>query len=340
MAAARGTARTYFALWGGLVPGGLDRLQELAERGVVGFKAFMSSSGIDDFQAADDATLWKGMRIAAALGLPVAVHAENDGITAALAGEAVSAGRTGVRDYLASRPVVAEVEAIGRAIALAADAGCSLHIVHVSSGAGVAIVAEARRRGVDVTCETCPHYLVLTEDDVERLGAVAKSAPPLRSAAVQAELWEAVSAGTIDFIASDHSPAPAAMKQSANFFEVWGWIAGCQTTLGLMLEEGHIRRRLSLETIVRLTAGGACERYGFKNRGRIEPGCMADLTIVDLNHAAPLAEADLHDRHRLSPYLGRTLRGRVRRTILRGRTVFEAGRPVGPACGELVRPAS
>ena len=340
VAAARGTARTDFALWGGLVPGGLDRLQELAERGVVGFKAFMSSSGIDDFPAADDATLWKGMRIAAALGLPVAVHAENDGITAALAGEAVSAGRTGVRDYLASRPVVAEVEAIGRAIALAADAGCSLHIVHVSSGAGVAIVAEARRRGVDVTCETCPHYLVLTEDDVERLGAVAKSAPPLRSAAVQAELWEAVSAGTIDFIASDHSPAPAAMKQSANFFEVWGGIAGCQTTLGLMLEEGHIRRQLSLETIVRLTAGGACERYGFKNRGRIEPGCMADLTIVDLNHAAPLAEADLHDRHRLSPYLGRTLRGRVRRTILRGRTVFEAGRPVGPACGELVRPAS
>ena len=118
VAAARGVSRTDFALWGGLVPGGLSRLPELAERGVVGFKAFMSGSGIDDFAAADDATLWQGMRVAGELGLPVLVHAENDGITAALARQAIAAGRTGIRDYLASRPVVAEVEAIRRAITL------------------------------------------------------------------------------------------------------------------------------------------------------------------------------------------------------------------------------
>ena len=338
LAAARGAARTDFALYGGLVPGNVHRLPELAERGVAGFKAFMSGSGIDDFHAADDATLWQGMKVAGELGLPVLVHAENDSITAALAREAVAAGHTGIRDYLASRPVIAEVEAIGRAITLAADAGCPLHIVHVSSGAGVAVVAEARARGVDVTCETCPHYLVLTDDDVERIGAAAKCAPPLRSPAVQAELWQRVLAGEIQFVASDHSPAPASMKQSTNFFEVWGGIAGVQATLGLVLEEGHGQRGLPLADVVRLTSRGAVERFRLGDRGRIEPGCVADLAIVDLGHAAPLAASDLHDRHRLSPYVGRTLRGRVRRTLVRGRTVFVDGTLVGPAIGELVRP--
>jgi allantoinase len=339
VAAARGAARTDFGLWGGLVPGNIARLSELAARGVVGFKAFMSGSGIDDFEAADDATLWQGMQVAAALGLPVLVHAENDAITAALAREAIAAGRTGIRDYLASRPVVAELEAIGRAITLAADARCPLHIVHVSSGVGVALVAEARARGVDVTCETCPHYLVLTDDDVERIGAAAKCAPPLRPAAVQADLWQRVLAGDVAFVASDHSPAPASMKQSPNFFEVWGGIAGVQATLGLMLEEGHARRSLSLADVARLTAQAAVDRFRLGDRGRVEPGRMADLAVVDLAHAASLVAADLHDRHKLSPYVGRMLRGRVRRTMLRGRTVVRDGHAVGPAIGELVRPA-
>lgn len=338
LAAARGRSRTDFALWGGIVPGNVEQLPDLAARGVAGFKAFMCASGIDDFTAADDATLWSGMRAAATLGLPVLVHAENDAIPAALAREAIAAGRTGVRDYLASRPVVVELEAIGRAIALAADTGCTLHVVHVSSGAGVALVAEARARGVDVTCETCPHYLVLTAADAERLGAVAKCAPPLRPAEVQAELWRAVAAGDVAFVASDHSPAPAAFKQATNFFEVWGGIAGVQTTLGLLLEEGHARRGLALAEIARLTSRGAVDRFRLGDRGRIEPGGVADLAVVDLAHAAPLVVADLHDRHTLSPYVGRTLRGRVRRTLLRGRTIFADGRGVGPAAGALVRP--
>ena len=336
VAAARGRSRTDFALWGGIVPGHVDQLPELAARGVAGFKAFMCASGIDDFPAADDATLWRGMRAAADLGLPVLVHAENDAIPAALAREAIAAGRTGVRDYLASRPVIVELEAIGRAIALAADTRCRLHVVHVSSGAGVALVAEARARGVDVSCETCPHYLVLTADDVARLGSVAKCAPPPRSADVQAELWRALAAGDVAFVASDHSPAPLALKQSANFFEVWGGIAGVQATLGLMLEEGHARRGLALAEIARLTSRAAVDRFFLGDRGRVEPGCVADLAIVDVAHAAPLAAAD---RHKLSPYVGRTLRGRVRRTLVRGRTVFADGRAVGPAIGELVRPA-
>jgi allantoinase len=336
--AARGVSRTDFALWGGLVPGNIDRLPELAERGVVGFKAFMSASGIDDFSACDDATLWQGMRMAASLGLPVLVHAENDAITSTLACAAIAAGRTGVRDYLASRPVVAELEAISRAICFAADTGCRLHIVHVSCGAGVLLVTEARARGVDVSCETCPHYLVLSEDDAERLGAVAKCAPPLRGPAEQASLWEAIRDGRIEFVASDHSPAPASMKQSGNLFEVWGGIAGCQTTLGLLLEEGHARRGLPLEAVARLTSDAAAKRFDLEGRGRLEVGHAADIAIIDLAVAKPLAVEHLKDRHRLSPYVGRTLRGAVRRTLLRGITIQADGVPVGPPQGRLVRP--
>lgn len=336
--AATGASRTDFALYGGIVPGNAAALHELATRGVAGFKAFMCSSGIDDFSSVDEATLRRGMEVAASLGLPVLVHAENETLTAALTREALAAGRTGIRDFVASRPVQAELDAIRTAIALAAETRCPLHVVHVSCGAGVALVAEARAGGVNVTCETCPHYMVLTDADMERLGAVAKCAPPLRPLDVQAGLWQAVLGGDVAFVGSDHSPAPESMKQSRNFFEVWGGISGVQTTLGLMLEEGHARRGLALADIVRLTSRTAVERFRLGDRGRIETGFVADLAVVDVAHAAPLAVADLHDRHRLSPYLGRTLRGRVRRTLVRGHTVFADAKPVGPAIGGLVRP--
>ena len=126
---------------------------------------------------------------------------------------------------MASRPVIAELEAIQRAIAFAAETGCALHIVHVCSGRGVALVTEARLRGVDVTCETCPHYLVLTPDDVEALGAVAKCAPPVREAAEQERLWEQVRGGAVHFVASDHSPSEPSLKAGA-FGDAWGGIAG------------------------------------------------------------------------------------------------------------------
>ncbi|MBW3630252.1 MAG: allantoinase AllB, partial [Gemmatimonadetes bacterium] len=208
IAAAEQRSVTDFGLWGGLVPGNLDRLEELADGGVVGFKAFMASSGISDFERADDLTLLDGMAVAARLRLPVAVHAESEELTSALGARVRRGGGTRVRDYLASRPIVAEVEAIGRAIALAEETGCALHVVHVSSARGVRAVMEARRRGVDVTCETCPHYLTLAEQDMERLRAVAKCAPPLRPTPEIEALWGHVLAGDVALVASDHSPAP------------------------------------------------------------------------------------------------------------------------------------
>ncbi|NNJ13078.1 allantoinase [Chloroflexales bacterium ZM16-3] len=340
-AAAEASSLADFALWGGLIPGSIDRLDELAACGVIGFKAFMSNSGIDDFRAADDLTLYEGMIRAARLGLPVAVHAESEALTSALATRALAADRTTARDYLASRPVLAELEAIQRALLFAGQTGCALHIVHVSSGAGVALVAEARARGVDVTCETCPHYLALTEDDVERIGAAAKCAPPIRGHADQGELWARLLAGQIDLVASDHSPAPPEMKGAGeNFFALWGGIAGVQSTLGILLEEGHHRRGMAMAAVAGLTAGNVARRFGIAARkGQIAPGYDADLALVNLGDRAALRREDLLDRHRLSPYVGRAMGGRVVRTIRRGQTIFADGRAANGAGGALVMPS-
>ena len=265
VAAATGVARVDVALWGGLVPGDVDRLDELAARGVVGFKAFMSASGVPEFPAADDLTLFDGMARAAALGLPVAVHAESDALTSALAARAVAAGQVTMRDYLASRPVVAELEAIGRAILLAEETGCALHVVHVSTGRGVALVAAARARGVDVTCETCPHYLVLGADDAERLGAVAKCAPPLREQPDRDALWARL--GDLALIGSDHSPAPASLKGGDDHFAIWGGISGAQTLLALLWDAGIAAR--AARRAARVRAGAALRaREGDAGGGR------------------------------------------------------------------------
>jgi allantoinase len=323
VAAARASAIVDFALWGGLVPGDLDRLDELAGRGVVGFKAFMCDSGIADFPAADDDVLGAGMARAAALGLPVAVHAERPSALREPAG-------TTWRDFVASRPVEAELEAIERALALAAETGCALHVVHVSSGDGVALIAAARGRGVDATCETCPHYLTLTEDDLDDLGTRAKCAPPLRTAEDREALWEHLGAGRIAFVASDHSPCPPEMK-AGDFTAAWGGIAGCQSLLALLLDA----QRLPLQATAALTSANVASRLRLA-KGRLEPGADADLVLVDVrDRHAP----ELHDRHRLSPFAGRALRGRVVRTLVRGTTVFLDGRIVADApIGRLLTP--
>jgi allantoinase len=317
------------ALWGGLVPGNLDAMEELAARGVVGFKAFMSASGVDEFPRADDLTLYEGMARAAGLGLPVAVHAENEAITAALAARARAHGGRSVRDYLASRPVFAEIEAIGRAIAIAQDTGCALHVVHVSTGGGVALVNEARARGVDVTCETCPHYLVLTDEDAERLGAVAKCAPPLRAVDDLDALWTALASGELPMIASDHSPAPAELKGGGDAFAWWGGISGAQTLLALLLTDGHHRRGLPLELIASVTSAGPARRFRLLGKGTIAVGGDADLALVELDSEYVLAAGELEYRHKHSPFVGRSLRARVVRTLVRG----------GAGRGRLLTPA-
>jgi allantoinase len=338
-AALRTASITDFSLWGGLVPGNIDEMEELAACGVVGFKAFLCDSGLPEFSRADDLTLFEGLCQAARLGLPVAVHAESQEITAALSRRALDEGRTRVLDFLASRPVLAELEAIQRATLLAGEAGAKLHIVHVSSGRGVRLAADARARGVDVSIETCPHYLSFTADDVERLGAIAKCAPPLRQRDEQTALWAELLCGTIDIVASDHSPAPPEMK-SGDFFRAWGGIAGVQSTLAVLLEQGHYQRGVPLEQIASLLAAAPAQRFGIANKGSIAPGQDADLALVDLSRSFTVTPDYLLQRHATSPYVGSSFRGVLKRTIRRGETIFLEGAVTARSFGNLARPSN
>jgi allantoinase len=330
---------TDFALWGGLVPGNFDKLEQLARRGVIGFKAFMSNSGIDDFECVDNTTLKAGMKICAQLGKLVAVHAESDAITSKLAAAALAADNFSIRDYLNSRPIHAELEAIHRAIEMSRETKCALHIVHVSSGAGVALIASAQSQGVDVTAETCPHYLVLTEDDVEKIGAVAKCAPPLRPKPAQDVLWRYLENGFVKTIGSDHSPSPPDMKRNYNFFKVWGGISGVQHTLPLMLTEGRVNRQIATSVIANLLSTNVAARFKVPQKGKIAVGFDADLALVDLKQTFAVSKEDLLYRHQQSPYVGRALTGRVLRTILRGKTIFKDGKITATGGGKLITPA-
>ncbi len=197
------------------------------------------------------------------------------------------------------------------------------------------LIAEARARGVDATCETCPHYLVLTDEDMERLGPIAKCAPPLRPAPEQEALWAELLAGNILTAGSDHSPSPPGMKQEANFLKAWGGISGAQHLLPLLLS-----RKLDLSMLARMTSANVAQRFQLPpGKGKLAAGCDADLALVKLDDDVEIKAEELFYRHRQSPYIGRRLRAGVQRTILCGQTVFQEGRIIGEPNGRLVRAA-
>lgn len=336
-AAAEAASLTDFALWGGLTPDNLDQLEDLADCGVIGFKAFMSDSGIAEFKAVDDVSLYRGMSKAAYLGLPVAVHAESEAITRLLTAEFQSLTRLDAEAYMASRPVLAELEAISRALLYAKETGCDLHIVHVSSARAIALISEAKLRGIRVSSETCAHYLHFNSDDVLRLGAVAKCAPPLRSETERQALWQKVLCGDVDIIASDHSPSEPELKEGIDFFKVWGGIAGVQSTLNVLLSQ-RLKQGLALEKIAQTTAQNPASRFRLSQKGQLAVGFDADLCLLDLATEFRLEPKDLYYKHKKSPYLGEVFKGKVKQTLLRGQTIFKDAK-VGSPKGQLIKPA-
>ena len=326
-----------YALWGGVVPDSLDHLPELRDAGVVGVKAFLCDSGLAEYPPLDQARLELAMRRTAQLGLLLALHAEDAELTGRLGADARAAGRNEPLDWARSRPSEAEMEAVARALDIASVTGARLHFVHISTGAAAQRIAEARRAGLDVSLETCPHYLTLDERDLERLGAVAKCAPPLRSAEVAESLWRALLRGDVDWVASDHSPCPPDMKEG-DIWQAWGGISGVQTTLPVLLDEAVHRRGLPLPRLVCLTAANPARRFGlYPRKGALVPGSDADLTLVDLESEWILGQADLHTRWPVSPFIGRTFRGRVEATLVRGTTVYRHGEVLAqPGFGRLL----
>jgi allantoinase len=318
LAAAQRSSVVDFGLWGGLVPGNLDRIDELFDRGVIGFKAFMCPSGIDEFPASNKHVLREGMHRIAARGSILLVHAEDQETVERHIQKAQGAGP---HDFVRSRPPEAEVDAIFRAIELSAETGCRLHVVHVSTAEGARLIREAQAREVDVSGETCPHYLLYVEEDLDRLGGIGKCAPPFRSAADRDALWE------MPMMVSDHSPSTLDLKQGEDFFKLWGGISGCQTTRQLLLAQD----RLDLPQVAAVTATNIAHRFGLATKGDIAAGYDADLWLVDLAEEGVLQRDDLLYRNAFSAHEGQRIRGRTLKTLVRGGE---------PGQGRFIRPAA
>ena len=329
-----------FALWGGLVPGNLDKLAGLRDAGAIGLKAFMSNSGIDSFPRVDAKSLHEGMRRAAKLGLLVAVHAEDDALAAKFTAEQKTKGRKDAKAWLASRPVEVELAAIRQAIEFAGETGCALHIVHVSSPEGVALITEARGMRVDVTAETCSHYLLLNDKDVAKLGAPAKCAPPIRDEKRRVALWQELRAGNIQTVGSDHSPSPPDMKTSKDFFEIWGGIAGVQHGFQLLMNECAETADKDLPRLAAVLARNVARRFRIDHRkGLLAVGRDADFTLVEFGAKRTIKADELWTRHRISPYVGRASKARVTHTYVRGCPVWaDGGVASGSPKGQFLRP--
>ena len=223
-------------------------------------------------------------------------------------------------------------------IAFAEETGCKLIIAHISTARAVNLVAAARARGVDVCCETIAHYLILTDDDVERLGTVAKCSPPIRDAANQLQMWAKLLDGDIAFVSSDHSPCNPELKDG-EFLRVWGGIAACQSTLPALLTNAYHARKVPLTLIADLIARNVNEIFKIAGKGRIAVGYDADFALVDLDKKYAMEAKDLFYKHKVSPYVGSSFQGAVVRTILRGTTVYLDGKIVSTPIGRHLRPS-
>lgn len=318
------------ASFGGLVPFNLEGgIQELDAGGVAGYKCFLGSCGdpliTGDFQNVDDYSLYEGMRQIAKTGKVLAIHSENAPITDKLGEIAVANGETSMEEYVATRPAFTEVEAICKAILMAKVTGCRLHIVHVACKEGVEEVIKAREEGVDVTCETCVHYLYFATEELNAIGPVAKCSPPIREQKQQDALWEHVQAGNISFVTSDHSPCTPDLKDTEDAFEAWGGIAGLQNDVDILFDEAVQKRGMPLKQFVQMIASKPADLYNLDQKGRISVGKDADFVLIKPNSSYTLKAEDLEYRNKISPYIGREIGAQVYKTILRGQTIYSKG---------------
>lgn len=329
-----------FGLWGGLVAGNVAHLAGLHETGALGFKCFLVHSGVDDFPNVTQADLEAAARVIAAMQgdpaqnppVPLLVHAEDEAsITRAGAASGLVTRPHSYAAYLASRPDESETIAIGRMIDLCRRHRLRTHIVHVSTAEALPLIAAAIDEALPLSAETCPHYLTLAAEQINDGDTRFKCAPPIRSQANQDRLWQALHLGRLSMIASDHSPCPPELKRlsEGDFARAWGGISSLELTLPVMWTEAA-RRGIAPEQLVRWLTEAPASLAGLADRkGGLTPGMDADLAILDPESEWTIDGSSLHHRHKLTPYHGRHVRGRVLATILRGRVIF--ARPEAPA---------
>lgn len=317
--------------WGGALPGNTGDLRPLHEAGVFGFKAFLSPSGVDEFPHLEQDQLARSLAQIASFGGLLIVHAEDPHHLDA----APQRGGPRYADFLASRPRDAEDTAIARLIDQARRLDARVHVLHLSSADALPLIAEARRDGVRITVETCPHYLTLTAEEVPDGASEFKCCPPIREAANQDLLWQALADGTVDCVVTDHSPSTADLKTD-DFATAWGGISGLQLSLAAVWTEAR-RRGHGLEDVVRWMSTRTAELVGLGQKGAIEAGRDADFAVLAPDAAFTVDPAALQHRNRVTAYAGRTLHGVVRSTWLRGERIYSDGEFTGPKGRLLTR---
>ncbi len=332
--AAQGKLWVDCGFYGGIVPGVRGQIGPLVSSGVMGFKAFLCHSGIDEFPNASALDLSDAMPELARAGVPLLVHAELTGPARPATTLTPLEARSYAR-YLASRPREWEHEAIRLLIGLCRETGCRVHVVHLSSADALPMIARARSEGLPLFVETCPHYLVFAAEEIPDGDPRYKCAPPIRERENRERLWDGLREGLIDTIGTDHSPAPPALKQlaSGDLDRAWGGIASLQVALPAVWTEAQ-RRGFTLSDLTTWMARRPAELLGISSaKGAIAPGRDADLVVFDADATFTVDAASLHDRHRLTPYEGRRLAGAVEATYLRGSLVYRSGEFAKSASG-------
>lgn len=304
--------------WGGAIPSNQGGLASLHEDGVFGFKCFLSPSGVEEFANLTPDQLEAALTEVSALGSLLIVHAEDPGT---LDTSPAAAGPT-YRSFLHSRPRSAENAAISEVIERTRATGGRAHILHLSSADALPMIAAAKREGLDLTVETCPHYLTLISEDIADGATPFKCCPPVRERDNREQLWQGLLDGTIDFIVSDHSPSTPALKDldRGDFGTAWGGVSSLQLGLSLIWTEAR-DRGIGLEKVVEWMSTKPARRVGLGSKGRLAVGFDADFAVFAPEESFVVDAAGLHHRHAVTPYQDQELSGRTRTTVLRGRPV-------------------
>jgi allantoinase len=318
--AAQGKTLVNVEYIGGVIPGNSGDLKGLADAGVRAFKCFLTPSGVEEFPAVNEADLKKAFPVLAELGLPLMVHSEDPACL-----HSVDAPSRKYSDYLGSRPVESEHSAIRMLVRLLDECPTRVHIVHLSSATSLAIINEARSRGLPITVETCPHYLFFSAEEIPDGATEYKCAPPIRSASERDALWNGLAAGEIDLVASDHSPCPPDMKEThGDFFSAWGGIASLQISLSAVWT-GARQRNIPIERVVEWMCVNTAKLAGLDARkGLIRVGYDADIVVWDPDASFTVDARKLEHRNPVTPYNGRKLFGKVLTTFVAGKKVFTA----------------